>query len=837
MANDDDDDAFLDDDDDDEPKSRKRGAAAKPKAGVSLPSVSSGKGWKSAFAQQHPFRKMPFVPSPAAIAEMRIKLKEKADTNSYPPIHDLADIFGDMIDRAPAILELAKTLKDRPLRVATMCSGTESPLLALELMCRAIHQKHGIRIQIEHVFSCEIEPFKQAYIERNFSPPILFRDVTELGGKKAHTAYGALVDVPGEVDILIAGTSCVDYSHLNNSKKGLNDGGESGRTFRGMLEWVMRHKPTLVILENVKNAPWVGVAETIVADAGYDVGFSNTFDTKNFYIPHTRQRGYLLACRNNKDSLPQNWELVTAMLMRPASSPLDAFLLPTDDPRIQRVRRQFAHGEGLSKGRSTIDWSKCQSRHERARDEEELGKTRPLTAWEEGGTCKMSHDGWNEWAVRQPERVTDLLDITTLRFAADGVDPIYKSKIWELSQNVDRNVAASRPGIAPCLTPSGIPFLTSRGGPLIGLEALSLQGLPLDELLLTRETDDQLQDLAGNAMSSTVVGACVLAALLVGMDDLRQDGEKRKAAKTSSKDKKDGDLKSTSDVVEKVVSDSHSAIEHGDLLASQPLDLTSSQKVSMPELLQAATNSAQLCNCEGRSRLVEVAVHRCVDCDHTACETCKGRPVHKFVPDDLVRSSPDDFAPLLKAALPMRLEARGLTQALISSLMKGLPFHSDELAKRWSKRVADVLDSAEFRFKTLLRQKVWQAQFAAPGARLDLLLDPIEPHWRILVEPSADEPAGSPLRKLLIQPVARMPLDATAKHVDLLHGQWELCLPTTKTTTVTVRSSGPQVPTWQTAMGLGGRWATSFATRRCTSLSPTRCASCWTPRSRAPTIY
>ncbi|GAC98229.1 DNA repair protein rad8 [Pseudozyma hubeiensis SY62] len=803
----DDQDDFLDDDDDDEEKPRKKSIAAKGRAGAAVPSFSSGKGWKSKFALQHPFRKMPFVPSPAEIADMRAKIKEKAESNSYPPIHDLADIFGDMIDRAPAILELANTLKDRPLRVATMCSGTESPLLALELMCRAIHEKHGIRIKIEHVFSCEIEPFKQAYIERNFSPPILFRDVTELGGKKAHTAYGALVDVPGDVDILIAGTSCVDYSHLNNSKKGLNDGGESGRTFRGMLEWVMRHRPTLVILENVKNAPWVGVAETIVAEAGYDVGFSNTFDTKNFYIPHTRQRGYLLACRNNKNSLPQNWELITNALMRPASSPLDAFLLPTDDPRIQRVRRQFAHGEGLSKGRSTIDWSKCQSRHERARDEEELGKTRPLTAWEEGGTCKMSHDGWNEWAVRQPERVTDLLDITTLRFAAVGQDPIYKSKIWELSQNVDRNVAASRPGIAPCLTPSGIPFLTSRGGPLIGLEALSLQGLPLDELLLTRETDDQLQDLAGNAMSSTVVGACVLAALLVGMDDLREDGAKRKAAKTSSDQDRKEEQKAASDVVEKVVDQDTSTIAHDELLASQQLDLTSSETVSMPELLSAAVNSAQLCSCEGRSRVVDVPVHRCAECDHTACETCKGRPVHKFVPDTLARCSPDEFAPLLKAALPMRLEARGLTSQLVSSLMKDLSFQSDSLAKRWSARVVEVLGSAEFRFRTLLRQRVWQAQFAAPGARLDLLLDPVEPHWRMLVDPAVDEPAGSPLRKLLVQPVARMPLDSKAKNVDLLHGQWQLCLPSTTVTTVSIRSAGQQVQTWQSAMGLGGKSA------------------------------
>ena len=63
---------------------------------------------------------------------------------------------------------------------------------------------------MEHVFSCEIEPFKQAYIERNFAPPILFRDIRELNGVAATTAYGATQPVPGDVDILIAGTSCVD---------------------------------------------------------------------------------------------------------------------------------------------------------------------------------------------------------------------------------------------------------------------------------------------------------------------------------------------------------------------------------------------------------------------------------------------------------------------------------------------------------------------------------------------------------------------------------------------------------------------------------------------------
>jgi hypothetical protein len=83
-------------------------------------------------------------------------------------------------------------------------SGTESPLLALNMIAKAIKGQRGTTLAFDHVFSCEIEPFKQAYIERNFAPPILFRDVTELGSRKAHTAYGSLVAVPGNVDVSLA---------------------------------------------------------------------------------------------------------------------------------------------------------------------------------------------------------------------------------------------------------------------------------------------------------------------------------------------------------------------------------------------------------------------------------------------------------------------------------------------------------------------------------------------------------------------------------------------------------------------------------------------------------
>ena len=53
-----------------------------------------------------------------------------------PPISDIGEIFDDMTERAWGQLgleEATRTLAGRTINVATMCSGTESPLLAMDM--------------------------------------------------------------------------------------------------------------------------------------------------------------------------------------------------------------------------------------------------------------------------------------------------------------------------------------------------------------------------------------------------------------------------------------------------------------------------------------------------------------------------------------------------------------------------------------------------------------------------------------------------------------------------------------------------------------------------------
>ncbi|TCD71750.1 hypothetical protein EIP91_005516 [Steccherinum ochraceum] len=733
------------------------------------------------------------------------KKDDQDGKDSYPPINQIPAIFSDLVGRIPKLKLVAEHLQGRKMRVATMCSGTESPLLALELIRRSVLEHHGINVEFEHVFSCEIEPFKQAYIERNFHPPLLFRDVCELGNTHATTAYGSLAPVPGDVDILIAGTSCVDYSNLNNEKQDLEDNGESGRTFRGMMSWVTNHRPPLVILENVCSAPWDRVVQKFEKNK-YSAAHLRV-DTKNFYIPHTRTRGYLLAVNQKGSDAPNEWVRTINNLRRPASSTLDAFLLPTDDPRIHQARQKLAQSAFNSADRRTgrTDWGRCESRHQRARLEEGLGAKRPLTSWDEGGFCKLPDFAWNDWGVGQVERVWDLMDISLLRSAKLGVDPTYKTQVWNLSQNVDRTISASKPGICPCLTPSMIPFITNRGGPMIGLEALSMQGLPVDELLLTRETEDQLADLAGNAMSTTVVGTCIIVALIVGRKLLKPGNDSRTyEMRNQIEVDEDENLEEVAMDVDKLkISDvpTEERISGLDQLIEKPLKLAATSQTPLDTLLEEAQRSIRLCECEGRKDIIDRQLNRCIDCGSSSCVKCGGRPEHNYQPIDLTanpRVLPSVFERTLKSVLPMALEIQGVTQASLDELREQLESEiPDSRWEAWSGAVVRATKE-ELRFVEPKRQEIWVATYESDSAYLELLLYPKTPEWRFFAKAEQTEPAKSDLRKRLELPVGRFVCGE-----NLFTGKWDFALPVATTATITIEGSEP-IPSWEARLGLQG---------------------------------
>ncbi|KAG9044522.1 hypothetical protein FS837_008029 [Tulasnella sp. UAMH 9824] len=406
----------------------------------------------------------------------------------------------------------------------------------------------------------------------------------------------------------------------------------------------------------------------------------------------------------------------------------------------------------------------------------------------------MQDFAWIDWASAQVDRVWDLMDISFMRAASKGYDSTYKSILWNLSQNVDRQIGSSVPGISPCMTPTMIPYLNFRGGPMLGVEALGLQGLPVDELVLTRETEDNLSDLAGNAMSSTVVGTAMVVALYLCGELLCNDIPK------------DPDADMAIDQDENKIP-GEDLVSGFDQLAISNLDLAKLRDVSLKELLEKAQASARLCACEGRSLVTTTELTRCQDCGHTACTRCGGRPEHNYTVIDVEanpRMRPLAFQKEAKEILPMRVELVGVSKEKLEALKKSAGIDIKHSVWESYKRAVSKATSLELHYHALKRQSIWVAVYHSPVAFLELNLDPKNPEWRLYAKPDPSEPMNSPVRRMLDRPVARLRLSEA-----LFEGEWEFALP--HSTSFNIRIKGIRdpdvegeglVPGWEPRLGL-----------------------------------
>lgn len=263
------------------------------------------------------------------------------------------------------------------------------------------------------------------------------------------------------MDILIAGFSCVDFSRLNKNAKKITDVGESGDTFRAIVNYARKYRPAVLILENVDSAPWDFVKaiwendrELVVdhylkktkgdkeeseqqADAWVDdndIGYSAVWhrvDAKHYYIPHTRTRRYMICLDRHRfpsieaaDQAAQDWKTYMVALERKASVTAEEFLLPDDDPRLQRAKDEMSK---VGKPRKITDWALCNGRHELYRSKSKLGTGRPILNWTNDGAAKPCSYIWTEWILSQVERVWDSIEISFLRNALKGMDSFFKS--------------------------------------------------------------------------------------------------------------------------------------------------------------------------------------------------------------------------------------------------------------------------------------------------------------------------------------------------------------------------------------------------------------------------
>lgn len=350
----------------------------------------------------------------------------------------------------------------------------------------------------------------------------------------------------------------------------------------------------------------------------------------------------------------------------------------------------------------------------------------------------------------------------------------------ELSQGVDRGGESKGFGIIGCLTPCGMPFLTTRGAPLTGLEALALQGLPLDRIILTRESQRELQDLAGNAMSSTCVGVAILAALLVGYNVLERGNVL-------------GDYNGE-DVVKAPI------IPQDDYDTTQTsLEDNQIQIVDHVELQAQAASSARYCTCEKQSTIRKNIV-QCGLCNHTTCSSCSGNPSHSYEPLPLLRSEPSGFIMYLKDLLPMRLKLTGISNITFEQFAKHKPECVNGAEWHNFREIIEVALGEELRFFDITRGAIWKVVYQGKhsNSSLSLIISSTGLQWIYFANPPASAPSQSLIREILDQPIARM----TPQHDSLTDGDWEVCSPFSTKFSLKFAGSGSQVKTFQAECGL-----------------------------------
>eukprot|EP00930_Biecheleria_cincta_P021338 TRINITY_DN1583_c0_g1_i3.p1 TRINITY_DN1583_c0_g1~~TRINITY_DN1583_c0_g1_i3.p1 ORF type:complete len:1977 (-),score=328.37 TRINITY_DN1583_c0_g1_i3:362-5602(-) len=700
------------------------------------------------------------------------------------------------------------------IRIGTACSGTDSPILGTILDMEVLQAAgYGDLLKFKHVMSCEIEPFKQAFLARNYPGAELLPDIRELvpkdGTRHTQNVIGAKVEVP-HCDIFVAGTVCKDFSMRKTHRLDLEDEGMSGQTFFAAVDYIFDRKIPFSIFENVVNSPWdkmkeyitgvVHVAslsqdlsagkkiqskntggkddtdlvfsyrsngtlevETVPRTAGVRLGAvllkvqtadgrersvqlpmslklkvgekitfqdlqpmlaiqKNDFlvfdtselgfhahkvkvDSKKYGLPQTRERGYMFVWHESEGGtdLGHSWEELVRLLENPVRYGLSEFLLADDDERVRRFREVLRGPLGRRAEEETANldggdwWSSRSKGLARAKEyHKKYGhspEVRSLTGWGKNGHFKCNPVMWPELLAVFDSRQRDLMESFVAECAGEerSRDPAHSNYVWDISQSVGIASPYSKPGVTGCLTPGGWFFMPNRGRVIMGYEKLILQGIPVNRLALGMESEVQLSDLAGNAMSLPVVNSCVLAALTV---KALARAKARDASYSLEHLKRQPSLETSS---------SRGVVATWPPGSLQPQQHAGSAFHAMAKLCAAAESSSILCTCETSGGISSAEILQCAGCGLSVCRSCAVRVATESHESQLRAyghsrpSTPNDFLQQLRCVAPQRLllPSRSLSLLQGSSVSTDLAFCLVQVKRNWGSWMLRYVPEAE----------------------------------------------------------------------------------------------------------------------------------------------
>ena len=147
----------------------------------------------------------------------------------------------------------------------------------------------GFRVTVQ----CELEPFCNSILSKHWPNTPKLGDIREVQSG----------DIPDST-VWVGGFPCQDLSLARMGKRSGLRGSRSG-LFYEFARLVGEGKPRIIVLENVAGllsshrGRDLGIILWTLAELGYAVGW-RTFNSKNFGVPQSRQRVYIVGCYRDR---------------------------------------------------------------------------------------------------------------------------------------------------------------------------------------------------------------------------------------------------------------------------------------------------------------------------------------------------------------------------------------------------------------------------------------------------------------------------------------------------------------------------------------------------------
>ena len=352
--------------------------------------------------------------------------------------------------------------------------------------------------------------------------------------------------------------------------------------------------------------------------------------------------------------------------------------------------------------------------------------------------------------------------------------------IWDVSQNVDRLKADL--GMVPCITPGGCDFSSHRGTALNGSQLLLLQGMPMTKLHFARESQRDCQDLAGNALSTTVIGASLISGIISGRQGFQLESEKDPSP----------------EIPRGLLAAPDARVIEPKMRPIEPPGCKS-ERIDVSLLKADAMQGARFCECEGDIDICGSPVHVCSSCGHTACAKCAGSPRHNYSEKFSNKQrllTPDEFIHRWKPQLPTRLRFRRYPD-IRQLISRCKPF--GQSTKEYFNHLTQIdVSSQHFCIRAVLRQdNGWKIVYKSDHATLELRIGSLGLEWLLYVTCPAALPGNSAVRKLFAHPVAQAEVKDHLTNVD-----WKVHLPRPRTHKVQVNGSSQRHASWRSQLGL-----------------------------------